>query len=164
MSAASTDPSSSKRRPYASRATNRDYYDAVLTGTYPPPFLPRLRGDPRPAIFDMPYVRARTVEEWRTDEGAARREARLRAVWKQLPRPLRAPDAQEKAREEDAERKAVDGLTTERAHILKHAYDQELLRVVGKHSPDGIEWEDFLRYANQKELGAWSWRASRVRC
>ncbi|KZW03777.1 mitochondrial carrier [Exidia glandulosa HHB12029] len=157
-----TDPSSSKqtekqdhaRPPYSARATRRDYFESVGSGAYPAPFLPPLRADARPAIYDMPYVRARTLDEWRADEGEARREARLRAVWKQLPRPLRAPDAAERAREEEAERSESD-LNPERARILKHAYEQELLRVVGRHSPDGIEWDDFLRYANKKEAELW---------
>ncbi|EJD53461.1 mitochondrial carrier [Auricularia subglabra TFB-10046 SS5] len=133
------------------RATRRDYYDAVLSGTYAPPFLPRLRGDPPPAIFDMPYVRARTLQEWRTDEGEARRESRLRRVWEQLPRELRAPDAGEQEREAEAAGAAV---TPERARTLKGVYDRELLRLV-RGRGGRLEWEDFLRYANEKERELW---------
>ena len=151
-----------ERKPFDNKASRRQYFDAVQNGAYDAPWLPKLRSDPaRPAFFSVPYVRARTLDEWRADEGVGRREARLREVWKRLPRKVSASDATERARKQEADRHGVDSLNRERAVQLKHAYDQELLSRVtnGNSSPtdDGasIEWEDFLRYANEKEIELW---------
>ncbi|KAH7105444.1 mitochondrial carrier [Auriculariales sp. MPI-PUGE-AT-0066] len=140
------------------RATRKDYFDAVQTGLYPPPLLPALRGDAQPEIFGVPFVRARTLREWRADEGEERRETRLRAVWKRLPRPTRAMGVDERARERDAERHIDENITLDRAVLFQHAYDEELLSIVGKssHTANGnIAWEDFLQYANAKEVELW---------
>lgn len=158
--------------------TREEIFFSTLSGARPPPFLPRLASDPDPRIFpterSLPgYVAA--------EGGATYRLQRLRALWEKLPTSQDAqatpvtiksdPFAAGTVGKQGAgptDRNGVHGanpdiygLTPERAAALGALYLEELARGCGGSSSDkkskgkskAVDWDGFLRYADEKEQG-----------
>ncbi|KZT20402.1 mitochondrial carrier [Neolentinus lepideus HHB14362 ss-1] len=134
--------------------SNREIYEACLSGAQERPYIPRLRSDP-PAYHPLSH----SLLEFRQQEGAEERELWLRELWKRLPkRKLANVD-------EEAVSKAIPvldntSLTPERAKKLQEMYEDEL---VGTCNSNGlgltrlhIGWKEFKRYAEQKEAELWT--------
>lgn len=100
-------------------------------------------GSPRPT----------TLSAYRAQESPEAREARLRALWRQLPRLSPAALARERLAPLIIEHPA---LTRDRAEKLKEMYLAELIARCGTTKAGDVtevKWPQFLAYAEAKEAG-----------
>lgn len=116
------------------------------------PLLPPLRSDAsRP--------QSHTLAEFRESEGRANRKRRLQELWLRLPqnRGLRHISG----KTIDTVGSTGDVLTPEQAEQWQELYEEELLgrcnRGHDAHSKH-IEWAQFKRYAEEKEMGEFCWQ------
>lgn len=132
--------------------SRRAIFEASDSGAQERPWLPRLRSDPPPF-----HPLARSLVDFRRQEGQEERERRLRKLWTRLPK--RPP-------EEDVDDEAIakaypvthDGeLTKESAKQLVKMYEDELFGRCREHTYSlrnrSVSWDDFRKYAEAKEAG-----------
>ncbi|PCH41083.1 mitochondrial carrier [Wolfiporia cocos MD-104 SS10] len=134
--------------------SNREIFEASLSGAQDRPFIPRLRSDP-PPYQPVP----RSLQEFRAQEIPEERERRLRQLWSRLPR--RSSSSTDDV-EDIAERYPVNGdgvLTRESAKKLQDMYEVELRHSLGAHTSGFLHrncsWNDFKKYADAKEAELW---------
>jgi solute carrier family 25 (mitochondrial phosphate transporter), member 23/24/25/41 len=139
--------------PESSNDSRRLVYDGSISGAQDRPYVPHLRSD-LPSYHPLP----RSLAEFRAQEGREYRKARLRALWKQL---LAAVDSD--AAGSDAPTYPVGNntaLTPESARQMRKTYDRELM---GRCKSSGhIEWKEFKKYAEDKEVGQSLSRSLRI--
>ena len=158
------------------RQTGREIFDASQSGAQSRPLLPRLRSDPLSSSAIHPL--ARSLEDFRKDEGAENREKRLHAIWKRIPHPRRERKQLQQQQHHvhsghvnrldvastrwvPATTGSAGGqenalLTREKAENLVDMYHDELLRECALEDGDPTEpvtWKDFRKYADYKEAG-----------
>jgi hypothetical protein len=126
-------------------------HESTTTGDRP--FLPRLPSDPL-TVHPVP----RSLEEFRSQEGEAKREERLREVWHQLPKLSPHHGRQHgTALPDSAPASGSQSLTPESAGRLKQTYTEELWGRCGGRAYGflrrPISWEAFKAYAEAKEAG-----------
>lgn len=141
------------QRSHRNVPSGRDIYEASLSGAQNRPFIPRLRSDPSPY-----HPLARTLDDFRGEEGRENRKRRLQALWKHICK------GGYNVHQDNA--KAIhqlDGLdlTPEKAEALRASYEHELLQHCGgdRSEPGSsnlghIKWRQFKEYAEAKEVGA----------
>ena len=138
------------------KPSGREIYEASLSGAQNRPYIPRLRSDPSPY-----HPLARSLDEFRREEGYEERERRLHELWTRLAHPHKerfppfiSPFSSTTASTAPA---AKDGtLTPERADELGKMYHDELLKRCAEEDgkPFGpVTWKDFRKYADYKEAG-----------
>ena len=130
------------------RPSGRDIYEASLSGAQDRPFIPRLRSDPSPY-----HPLARSLEDFRQEEGLDERERRLHKLWtrithlhKHLP-PFVSPFSSTTASTASSANDAT--LSPERADELGRIYQDELMRRCAEEDgkPFGpVTWKDFRKY------------------
>jgi hypothetical protein len=146
-------------------SSRREVFDSTVAGARDHVLLPHLRSDPSPSKTHRRP--AHTLDEFRQQEGN-QREVRLKEVWQRLTEARNG-----KGRERTAAARPVgpttadsvgteaSNFTRETAERLQDTYDNELERKCGSsralthtrgHKPL-IQWKDFYRYAEAKEVG-----------
>lgn len=134
--------------------SRREIFDASFTGAQDRPWIPRLRADP-PAYHPVPH----NLSEFRLQEGQER-ERRLRRLWRSLPKNPKVDhdDAEDEAVAQQYSVEDDHSLSLESAKRLQEMYNDELFNRFRGHGlfHRNISWEDFVRYAEAKETGAWS--------
>ncbi|KAI0677578.1 mitochondrial carrier [Trametes maxima] len=151
------------------RPSARQLFDETQSGARPRPFLPRLRSDP-PAYQPIPH----SLREFRAQEGADRRQRRLRELWQRLPK-RSSGDGGDGAgavaggsgggqEHDEAVARAYpvhsDGdLSAESARQLGEMYEDELLGRCGAPTRGPfsrrVSWAEFEKYADAKETELW---------
>lgn len=131
MSTSTTDP------PH----TRRDVFDDSLSGSQERPNIPYLQGDRLAKEYPVPH----TLRDYRTLEGEEKREQRLRAIWKRLPKDKSWAPKQKIA--DAGEKVDYSTLTKERAESLSDLYWEELMQ------RPRWDWPSFVAYVDQKEDG-----------
>lgn len=129
--------------------SNRDIFEASFSGAQDHPWIPPLAHD------SLPHHRlSKTLQEFREQEGRSLRKQRLRTLWEQLPHTLAKSNLDANT---DAYLKE-GSLTEERARTLKDRYQEELLQRCkeggGVLLSSEINWKQFVRYAEAKEVGS----------
>jgi solute carrier family 25 (mitochondrial phosphate transporter), member 23/24/25/41 len=137
------------------RPSRKEFFEATLSGAAQRPPLPPLRHDRTNAEQIIPH----SLKDYRALESAQHREARLRALWRQLPSMQNHTIRPEDAKGEYPVFEHPD-LTPERAEELRRIYVEELLRDMdsagGSSSNRSVDWETFRSYADQKEAELWA--------
>lgn len=176
LAASSTSISSSAER----LPTREEIFNSTLSGARPPPLLPRLASDPDPRTLPILRSLPRYVE---AEGGTTPRLQRLRALWEKLPASLDAQAAPVNvelnlsavgvvgesevcatAQNGVSANREFFGLTPERVAVLRELYFEELAGRCGgsdneRKPPDrkgkskSVDWDGFLRYADEKEEG-----------
>lgn len=122
----------------------RDIFEDSYSGAQDRPYIPRLRSDP-------PHKRSpRSLDELHQQEGREARERRLRILWEKLPRSVNGISGPSTLSNEGYE------ITHENAPKLEKVYEDELLRKCAREGGTTttlVTWQDFLEYADAKELG-----------
>lgn len=132
------------------RPSARQVYEETLSGTRPPPLIPRLRSDP-PNFTPIPH----SLREFRAQEGEESRRKRLRALWSRLPRQDEHHLADDEAVARAHPVKRDGDLTAESARELDEMYEDELLgRCTRGPFSRRVSWPEFEKYAEAKETGA----------
>ncbi|EPQ59905.1 hypothetical protein GLOTRDRAFT_34751 [Gloeophyllum trabeum ATCC 11539] len=134
--------------------SNRDIFEASLSGAQERPFIPRLRSDP-PPYHPLPH----SLLEFRQQEGEEERDRRFRELWRRLPKRTFGNI------DDEAISKSIPvmddaSLTPERAKKLQEMYEDELVGSCNSHGLGSIRphigWKEFKRYAERKEAELWS--------
>jgi solute carrier family 25 phosphate transporter 23/24/25/41 len=128
----------------------RTTFDGSYTGAQDRPWIPRLRGDPLPL-----HPLARSLLEFREQEGAVARERHFRELWKRLPTSASVPLDHERHAPDPAP--VAPGLSPQDAAELERKYADELHGCChGALAPfhARIRWKEFRAYAEAKEAGA----------
>ncbi|KZS97948.1 mitochondrial carrier [Sistotremastrum niveocremeum HHB9708] len=143
--------SSSSSAPPPSR---REIYEGTLSGALDPQPIPHLQTD-NTAHKPIP----RSLADYRAQEKPEEREARLRALWRQIPR-LESTKITSDGRTSRIPVTEHPNITPERAEELRKMYADELLqRCSDKTSPNnakGLGWKAFQAYADHKEAELWA--------
>ena len=145
------------------RPSGREIFDGALSGALDRPFVPRLRSDPPSTSFRL---LARSLEDFRQEEGPENREKRLHAVWKRIPHPRKAHHSPPHQHAGNGDLDAVPSswvppgenasLTREKAEKLTAMYHDELLKECALEEGNTLEpvtWGEFKKYADYKEAG-----------
>lgn len=97
----------------------------------------------------------RTLSEFRQEEGRDNRKRRLQALWRHIVERGYIFD-------QDPKCQTAGEVETTKAEQLRTVYEKEFVGRVGGHAaPAGshrivdIEWKDFKKYAEAKEVGAY---------
>ncbi|KAG8845987.1 hypothetical protein FRB96_002213 [Tulasnella sp. 330] len=143
-STSSRPPSTSNFHP-----SRRELYEETLNGTQTRPSIPVLWSDRSKSPISVP----RSLDDYRALEGREPREARLRAIWKRLPKTERKgvrvhPDKAHERAEAHLKPANMDSMTKEGAESLREMYREELM-------DRSIDWNGFLNYADNKEAELW---------
>ncbi|KAL5527348.1 hypothetical protein ACEPAG_6139 [Sanghuangporus baumii] len=139
------------------RPSGQEIYEGVLAGAFERPFIPRLRSD-------VPPLRrpARSLDDFRREEGLENREKRLRAIWKRIPHPRKTHHSYLNSRLEKLDPVASNwvsanedaSLNREKAERLTAMYHDELLKECALEEGNTLEpvtWKEFKMYADYKE-------------
>ncbi|CCM03175.1 uncharacterized protein FIBRA_05297 [Fibroporia radiculosa] len=134
--------------------SNRDVFEASLSGAQDRSYIPRLRSDPL-EYHTIPH----NLQEFRAQEGPERRERRLRKLWSRLPKRT-SPETELDDCVAEAYPVKSDGvLTPEGARKLQEMYEAELCGRCGAHTRGFLHrscsWSEFLKYADAKEAELW---------
>lgn len=135
------------------RPSGRDIFEASYSGAQERPFIPRLRSD-----HYSYHPLARSLQQFRQEEGEENRDKRLHTLWKKLPHKGNHISTKE------IEASSVPviehaALTKERAETLTKIYEDELVRRCAEEEEDPsspVTWKDFKKYAEEKEAGGYS--------
>lgn len=138
--------------------SNRDVFEATLSGQVQAPHIPRLRSDP-PAYHPIPH----SLLEFRRLEGRAERKQKLQELWRATNQRLSSV-TDHTPHGDNTCSPTVDpnGITPEKARQLKDMYDTELVHKLTKPNKpscsDGhrISWHEFKQYALAKEAELWT--------
>lgn len=133
--------------------SNKDTFEATYSGSQPPPLIPSLRSDP-PSKGPAPT----SLEEFRRLEPAHVRDQRLRELWKALPTASDEVILWNAAAGDSDNNRPRPGLKPEDERIerLRKIYNQELMNRVSGGRPKGLNYDQFVQYADAKEAELWA--------